>query len=109
MHAHYKYVRDGETVYVSLNGRICWSMTGITTQEGTQQCGQGQPRNEKLYPVTGCSRKLSGWGDQALEIRVWTNLDGNPGEESFGIDNVYIYRTRDTAQQPTTTLSPRSE
>ena len=29
-------------------------------------------------------------GDQSLTVRVWTDLDTEPTDESFGIDNVVI-------------------
>ena len=86
--------RDGEAAYVSLNDVECWTATGITDSQGTEQCGaQGifTPRNEDAIPVTGCSVALSGSGYKPVTVRVWTNLDGrNAKEESFGIANVVI-------------------
>ena len=34
--------------------------------------------------------KLSGSGTRPLTVRVWTNLDSEGNDESFGIDNVII-------------------
>ena len=99
-YAHAQHVRDGETARVSLNDQVCWTKTGITTNEGTQQCGHFQPKNEKAYPVFGCSIKLQGFGDKPLTIRVWTDLDEPKSDESFGIDNVVIRRDRDTTTPP---------
>ena len=98
------HVRDGETAYVSLNDQTCWRKTGITTEEGTQQCGHFQPKNEKNYPVFGCSVKLRGSGDKPLKIRVWTDLDEPLPDESFGIDNLVIERVEDTTTAPSACL-----
>ena len=87
------HVRDSETAYVSLNGQTCWKKTGITAGEGTQVCGQNQPKNEKVYPVYGCSIKLPGSGTKDLKIRVWTDLDEPVLDESFGIDNLEIRKS----------------
>ena len=77
---------------MSLNGMLCWS-TSMTGSQGIQQCG-GQsrfpPSNEDAVPVTGCSVTLSGSGIKPLTVRVWTNLDGEANDESFGIDNFVI-------------------
>ena len=88
------HVRDGETARVSLNDQVCWKKTGITTEEGTQVCGQNQPKNEKKYPVYGCSIKFPGSGTKPLKIRVWTDLDEPAEDESFGIDNLLIRREK---------------
>ena len=85
---------------MSLNGQTCWKKTGITAEEGTQVCGQNRPKNEKGYPVFGCSVKLRGFGDKPLKIRVWTDLDEPRTDESFGIDNVVIRREMDTTRPP---------
>ena len=93
--------RDGEAAYVSLNGMICWTKTGITISQGTQQCGgQGTfgPWNEAVFPVTGCSVKLTGSGNKPLTVRVWTNLDSEDAkDESFGISNVVIHNVQPTS------------
>ena len=96
-HAH---SRNSETAYVSVNGQMCWKKTGITAGEGTQVCGQNQPKNEKVYPVTGCVSKFSGSGTKLLTVRVWTDLDEPAEDESFGIDNFGIRRELDTTRPP---------
>ena len=99
-HTHARaHVRDGETGYVSLNGRECWRKTGITANEDKQVCGQNQPKNEASYPVA-CSIKLPGTGIKDLKIRVWTDLDEPTLDESFGIDNLVIRRELDTTRAP---------
>ena len=108
-HTHtHTHVRDGETARVSLNDQVCWKKTGITTEEGTQVCGQNQPKNEKKYPVYGCSIKFPdsgfGGGNKPLKIRVWTDLDEPLPDESFGIDNLVIERVEDTTTAPSACL-----
>ena len=82
-------LRDNEDAYVSVNGKTCWSKTKAVGTSGTQQCG-GFFKEER-FRVTGCSVTLSGSdANMPLEVRVWTSLDGDPGDESFGIDNVVV-------------------
>ena len=82
-------LRDNEDAYVSVNGRTCWSKTKAVGTSGTQQCG-GFFKEER-FRVTGCYVALSGSdANVPLEVRVWTNLDGDPGDESFAIDNVVV-------------------
>ena len=68
---------------------MCWKKTagGIA---GTQLCG-GWFR-EEVFRVTGCYITLSASAGTSvpLTVRVWTNLDGDADDESFGIDNVRI-------------------
>ena len=74
---------------MSVNGRTCWSKTKAVGTSGTQQCG-GFFKEER-FRVTGCYVALSGSdANVPLEVRVWTNLDGDPGDESFAIDNVVV-------------------
>ena len=86
--------RDDEAAYVSLNGEPCWTKPGITTSQGTQQCGEKGRFgrwNEDVFQVTGCSITLSGSGSKPLTVRVYTNLDAQDAkDESFGIANVVI-------------------
>ena len=86
--------RDSEAAYVSLNGEPCWIKPGITTSQGTQQCGEkGRfgSWNEDVFQVTGSSITLSGSGSKPLTVRVYTNLDAQDAkDESFGIANVII-------------------
>ena len=82
-------LRDNEDAYVSVNGRTCWSKTKAVGTSGTQECG-GFFKEER-FRVTGCQVTLSGAGETfPLEVRVWTSLDGDAADESFGIDNVRI-------------------
>ena len=78
--------RDNENAFVSVNGDTCWTKTDILATRGTQQCG-GFFKEER-FRVTGCYVDLA--PSQTLTVRVWTDLDGNANDESFGIDNVVI-------------------
>ena len=76
---------------MSLNGMICWA-TSMTASQGTQECGGQNQANEDAVPVTGCSVTLFGSGNVPLTVRVWTNLDSDAKDESFGIDNVIVQK-----------------
>jgi hypothetical protein len=71
---------------VSVNGKTCWSKTNIVGTSGTQECGGFY--KEERFPVTGCSVTLG--VNEPLMVRVWTSLDSDAGDESFGIGNVVI-------------------
>ena len=115
VHAHvlthtHIHTRDDEYAYVSVNGKLCWSYkpSHITSSKGSHQCG-GQFSTihkgyETVFAVTDCMARLVGSGNQPLTVRVWTNLDGNARDESFGIDNVVITKDRPPeATQPVPT------
>ena len=61
----------------------------MSALDGTQQCGGFF--KEEMFRVTGCNVTLSG-SDAKLPVtvRVWTDLDGDAADESFGIRNVVI-------------------
>lgn len=71
---------------MSVNGKTCWSKTNIVGTSGTQECGGFY--KEERFPVTGCSVTLG--VNEPLMVRVWTSLDSDAGDESFGIGNVVI-------------------
>ena len=81
---------------MSLNGEVCWTKKEVwKKQDGPQECGKdftnpNNPYYEKRFKVTGCTVTLKGTGNQPLTIKVWTGLDQDAGDESFGIDNVLI-------------------
>ena len=89
-----------ETGYVSLNGEVCWfKREGWRKRDGEQQCGDNyfnpsNPYFEKDFFVSGCSISLCGSGNQPLTVKVFTNLDQDAKDESFGIDNVVVQRIR---------------
>ena len=97
--------RDRETAYVSVNGETCWVKKGILATEGAQVCG-GHFK-EQSFPVTGCNATLNATsGDTVpLTVRVWTNLDGEANDESFGIDNVVV---KEIEAIPTTIITTTS-
>ena len=86
----YTTLRDNEDAYVSVNDKVCWIKTDILATRGTQQCG-GRFKEER-FRVTGCYVTLPETSEPTvpLTVRVWTNLDGEADDESFGIDNVVI-------------------
>ena len=58
---------------------------------GTQECGGFF--KEESFRVTGCTIVLVASDTSStvpLTVRVWTNLDGDARDESFGIANVII-------------------
>ena len=82
--------RDNEDAHVSVNGKTCWTKAKAVGTDGEQICG-GFFKEEK-FRVTGCYITLSAsdTGVNPLTVRVWTNLDGEANDESFGIDNFII-------------------
>ena len=59
-------------------------------------CGGKGPKgnngfNEERFPVA-CKVTLSGSGTRPLMVRVWSNLDSDAKDESFGIDNVIVQK-----------------
>ena len=75
---------------MSLNGKKCWAKQMIATS-GTQQCGGFF--KEESFRVTGCTctvEALQPESSALLNVRVWTNLDGDASDESFGIGNVVV-------------------
>ena len=89
---------------------------GMTAEQGTSQCGRhtndhpgaekklpvakkspgARPRtinrdwDDDSVPVVGCIKRLKGGGTKEVKVKVWTNLDQGPQDESFGIDNILI-------------------
>ena len=98
-------LRDNEDAYVSVNGKTCWSKTKAVGTSGTQECGGFF--KEETFRVTGCEVTLSGSTETIpLEVHVWTSLDGDPGDESFGIDNVRIKKIANGDDLPPPTTKP---
>ena len=87
--------RDNEDAYVSVNGNVCWIKNDLRGTDGTQLCG-GWFKEER-FRVTGCYITLSAALEATvpLTVRVWTNLDGDADDESFGIDNVVVAKIED--------------
>ena len=69
---------------MSLNGKTCWSKTGLVGTSGIQECG-GVFKEER-FEVKHCVATLE--ANMPLTVRVWTSLDGDARDESFAIDNV---------------------
>ena len=90
--------RDNEGVFVSVNDKICWRKTGIIGSSGKQLCGAtGKMLREKVFQVKNCYVELFAAPEATvpLTIHLWTNLDGEADEESFGIDNVVVTKLQD--------------
>ena len=87
--------RDSEAAFMSVNGNICWFKTRVTGTDGTQSCG-GRFK-EEVFRVTSCYVNLTTTSEAIvpLKVRVWTNLDGDADDESFGIDNVVVAKIED--------------
>ena len=71
---------------MSVNGKKCWSKTGLIGTSGTQECG-GFFKEER-FRVTGCYVTLE--AEMPMTVRVWTSLDAGALDESFAINNVVI-------------------
>ena len=82
-------LRDNEAAYVSVNDKTCWTKTDIFAKNGEQLCGG--IFKEETFRVTGCFVTLPASEEKVpMTVRVWTNLDGDADDESFGIDNVVV-------------------
>ena len=82
---------------MSVNGKTCWTRTNMLYKRGTRQCGGGH--FDEAFRVAGCEAKLSGSGQMPMTVRVWTNLNSSPDDESFGIDNVVIEKIKTALSQ----------
>ena len=71
---------------MSVNGKTCWSKTGLVGTSGKQVCA-GFFKEER-FRVRGCYVTLE--ANTPLTVRVWTSLDSGALDESFAIDNVAI-------------------
>ena len=71
---------------MSVNGKTCWSKTGLIGTSGIQECG-GFFKEERLR-VTGCYATLE--ANMPMTVRVWTSLDADSRDESFAINDVVI-------------------
>ena len=71
---------------MSVNGKKCWSKTGLSGTSGIQECG-GFFKEER-FQVSG--RYVTLEENVPMTVRVWTNLDSDALDESFAIDNVVI-------------------
>ena len=74
---------------MSVNGKVCWTKSNLIGTTGTQLCGGFY--KEQRFRVLGCQIMFA--KAQDLTVRVWTNLDGDATDESFGIDNVLITKS----------------
>ena len=83
-----------------MNDKTCLIKSDLIGSAGTQVCGDGDEFKEELFRVRGCYITLSA-ASQALvplTVRVWTNLDEDAENESFGIDNVLVSHFREIEQ-----------
>ena len=74
---------------MSVNGKLCWTKSNLIGTAGTQLCG-GIYR-EQVFRVLGCHITLP--KAQKLTVNLWTTLDGDAADESFGIDNVFVSKS----------------
>ena len=81
------HCRDGEKAFVSVNGDRCWKEKFKET-DGVQVCGKDKQWYSKdMLVAVECEEKAV---DGKLTVRVYTELNSEPGDESFAIDNVVI-------------------
>ena len=71
---------------MSVNGKQCWSKTGLVGTSGSQECG-GFFKEER-FQVRDCYVTLE--AEMPMTVRVWTSLDGDALDESFAINNVVV-------------------
>ena len=97
------HTRDNERAYVSVNGKLCFNKV-LHYSKGTNVCGHGHSGfKEEKIKVT-CKGTLSKAGN--LAVRVWTSLNQDAKDESFGIDNVVVtYATPKPGVAQTPTLN----
>ena len=74
---------------MSVNGKTCWSKTGLVGTSGTNQCGRVWAAfKDERFEVRDCYVTLE--ANAPLTVRVWTSLDSHSRDESFAINNVVI-------------------
>ena len=86
------HVRDNEKAIVEVNGKECFNKV-LTAGQGKQVCGKGHNGwNEDSMKITctGTAAK-----DGKFTVRVYTTLNSNAQDESFGIDNVVMKKVGD--------------
>ena len=82
--------RDSEYGRVYVNGEECWSKL-IQLSTGSHQCGgRGSNDNWREHHWRIKCGTISVDGE--LIVRVTTNLNGLPDDESFAMDNVQVTR-----------------
>ena len=75
-----------------MNDKTCAIKQNLVGTTGKQLCGGWY--KEEVFLVKGCRVNLSAAPgvDVPLTVRIWTDLDGDAHDESFGIDNVVVAR-----------------
>ena len=74
---------------MSMNGKRCAIKQNLNGDNGAQLCGSSG--KEQVFRVRGCSVTLPAVRENMpLTVRIWTSLDGESHDESFGVDNVII-------------------
>ena len=80
------HVRDNEKAIVEVNGKTCFSKN-LSAGQGKQVCGQKHGGwHEDSVKVTCTGTAVNG----KFTVRVYTTLNSNANDESFGIDNVVL-------------------
>ena len=73
-----------------MNGKRCAIKQNLHGDNGVQLCGASEHK-EEIFRVRGCSVTLPAVRESMpLTVRIWTNLDGESHDESFGVDNIII-------------------
>ena len=79
------HCRDNENAYVQVNGKTCW--TKKLHNSGKQVCGSKNGGwNEDRIKVSCIAPAVN----NQLTVRVYTALNSDAKDESFGIDNVVL-------------------
>ena len=71
-----------------MNGKKCLIKRILRGTTGTQLCGGWF--KEEVFRVRGCYITVP--TRLPLTVRVWTTLDGEADDESFGVDNIKILK-----------------
>ncbi|CAG9328224.1 unnamed protein product [Blepharisma stoltei] len=78
---------EGETAYMKADGKIVWTMTGTSHEQGADICGGKQPDAKFAVPVDVTIPHSGG----ILEVTFGSTLKGDPCNASYAIDDVMVY------------------
>ena len=75
-----------------MDDKTCLIKENLLGTTGTQLCGG--VFKEEVFRVKGCYTTLSAAPEELvpLAVSVWTDLDGDATDESFGVDNIKVLK-----------------
>jgi hypothetical protein len=78
---------DGEEARMLLEGSIAWAKAGVHSNGAGQMCGADNGWKDELISATAQIGHTKG----TLAVSFTSTLDQDPGDESWGVDNVAVW------------------